>query len=84
MGIICTSDAAWLGVLGAVCGIGIALFLVHQLRWVPMVGPAMVPLWSWDIFVRAMVVALVLGIFGGLYPAYRATTMLPTEALRYE
>jgi putative ABC transport system permease protein len=77
-------EATWLGLLGAGFGIGISLLLTQQLRWVPMVGPAMVPLWSWDIFARAILVALALGILGGLYPAYQATTLQPTEALRYE
>ncbi len=40
--------------------------------------------WQWDVFARALWVALSLGLIGGLYPAYRATRMQPVEALRYE
>jgi putative ABC transport system permease protein len=36
------------------------------------------------VFARAILVALLLGLIGGLYPAYRATRMQPVEALRYE
>jgi len=31
-----------------------------------------------------LAVALITGIAGGLYPAWRATRMRPVEALRYE
>jgi ABC-type antimicrobial peptide transport system permease subunit len=83
MGMI-MQESALFGVLGAGFGIGIALFLTQQLNWIPMVGPAMVPLWGWDIFLRAFLIALILGIIGGLFPAYKATTLQPIEALRYE
>jgi putative ABC transport system permease protein len=37
-----------------------------------------------QLFVQAVVVAMIAGILGGLYPALRATRMRPVEALRYE
>jgi putative ABC transport system permease protein len=39
---------------------------------------------SMNLLLRAVGVALFLGIVGGLYPAYRASRLSPTEALRYE
>jgi putative ABC transport system permease protein len=36
------------------------------------------------LLVQAILVALVAGVLGGLYPAWRATRMRPVEALRYE
>jgi putative ABC transport system permease protein len=36
------------------------------------------------IFAQAVLVALIAGVAGGLYPAWRATRMRPVEALRYE
>lgn len=37
-----------------------------------------------DTLIRAIVVAILVGVIGGLYPAYRASRLAPTEALRYE
>ena len=37
-----------------------------------------------DILLERLVVALLAGVVGGFYPAFRATRMQPVEALRYE
>ncbi len=42
------------------------------------------PVYNPEIFLRAFMVAFTVGILGGLYPAYRASKLAPTEALRYE
>ena len=40
--------------------------------------------WNAQIFVTAFATAVMLGILGGLYPAWRAGQLEPAEALRYE
>lgn len=35
-------------------------------------------------FARAIGISLIVGIIGGVYPAYKASKLAPTEALRYE
>ena len=65
-------------------GVVIAFALSGLMNRIPYVGGVMSPVWEWDVFARAALVALSLGLIGGLYPAYRATRMQPVEALRYE
>jgi ABC-type antimicrobial peptide transport system permease subunit len=83
LGLILT-EALWLGLIGAVAGIGIALGLTALIRLEPTVGPMLQPIWEAEVFTRAIITALLLGLLGGLYPAYRATRLQPIEALRYE
>ena len=77
-------EALLIGLLGGIAGIGTALLMIFMLQQVPMVGSYLTPIWDWEVFVRAIFIALMLGLIGGLYPAYRATRLQPVEALRYE
>jgi putative ABC transport system permease protein len=77
-------EALVLGLLGGVAGIGVAFAMVFLMQASPDFGGMIEVIWEWDIFVRALVVAALLGLVGGLYPAYRATRLQPVEALRYE
>jgi len=73
-----------LSFLGALGGILLAFGLTRMLILSPMLGDLVPIQWTGGIFIRAILVALMLGLVGGLYPAYRATKMQPVEALRYE
>ncbi|HSB88385.1 MAG TPA: FtsX-like permease family protein, partial [Anaerolineales bacterium] len=77
-------EAVILGLLGAVGGILVALLLPPLMSNLPYVEGVLAPRWEWDVFARAIIVSLALGLLGGLYPAYRATRLQPVEALRYE
>jgi len=66
-------------VVGLIVGIGI----VEILGSTGMI-PGLMPSFSVSLFVKGIGVALLLGIIGGIYPAYRASKLEPTEALRYE
>jgi len=73
-----------LGVVGGVCGILLGLGLSEAWGLVPGYFGALEPIYTPQLFVQAVVVALVAGVVGGIYPAWRATRMRPVEALRYE
>ncbi len=77
-------EALWLGILGAILGTLIALGIGYLITKTPMYGDALLPVWKWDVFARALAISLFLGLLGGIYPAYRATRLQPVEALRYE
>ncbi|MCK4471092.1 MAG: ABC transporter permease, partial [Anaerolineae bacterium] len=73
-----------LGAVGGVCGILLGLGLTGLLLLAPGTFGAIEPVYTPQLFVQAMVIALIAGALGGLYPAWRATRMRPVEALRYE
>jgi len=77
-------EAVLLGLLGGVLGMILAFVLTALMQINASLGSWVDPVWTWDIFARAMLLSLLLGAAGGLYPAYRATRLQPIEALRYE
>jgi putative ABC transport system permease protein len=77
-------EALLLGLMGGLTGIGVSMILVYLIKLAPMVGAMFAASWDLEIFARAILIAVLLGLVGGLYPAYRATKLQPVEALRYE
>jgi len=68
-------------VVGAIVGIvGVEVLL----SFTPTFGEIIKPVLTFDTLIRAFGVAFLVGIIGGIYPAYRASRLAPTEALRYE
>lgn len=66
-------------VVGMIVGVGVV-----EIMSTTQLMPGITPNFSVLLFLEGIGVALLLGILGGLYPAYRASRLEPTEALRYE
>lgn len=66
------------GIIGSILGV-LAVFILFKLN-----GDNMAIIYNINIFIKAFLVALSVGIIGGLYPAIKASRLSPTEALRYE
>jgi len=70
--------------VGGLCGILLGVGIVQLIQLSP-VGAALIQgAFSLGLFVQSLLVALILGAIGGLYPAYRASRLSPLEALRHE
>jgi ABC-type antimicrobial peptide transport system permease subunit len=68
------------GAVGALLGTGLTLGIAQ----IPAIANLVQGYYSSGLYVQAMLVALMLGAIGGLYPAWRASQLSPAEALRYE
>jgi len=78
------NESLVLGGVGGICGIPLGLGLGSLVGAAGIWGGAIRPLYTPQLLVQALLVAMVAGAIGGLYPAWRATRMRPVEALRYE
>ncbi len=76
--IVLTLLAALVGIVVGVIGVEVLLSLTSSASGI------IKPAYTLELFVRALGIAFLVGIIGGIYPAYRASRLAPTEALRYE
>ena len=67
------------GIIGSIVGI-----MGIQLLSSTGVLTGISPVYTLETFANAFAVAIVVGLVGGFYPAWRASRLPPTEALRYE
>jgi ABC-type antimicrobial peptide transport system permease subunit len=78
------SESVILSMLGGVAGVGVGLILGFVLNTLPFLKGLFRLTYTPGLFVQAILTVLILGVLGGAYPAWKASKLLPVEALRYE
>ncbi len=77
-------ESLYLCLGAAIFGSVLGVLLLTGITRIPGITQLLKPAWSLDTFVSAVSVALILGLLGGAFPAWRASRLPPVEALRYE
>jgi len=75
--VVLTTTGGCVGILLAIAGLR-GLTQVPRMRLIAITG---IPP---DLYLQTLILGVVLGVLGGLLPAYRAARIAPVEALRYE
>jgi putative ABC transport system permease protein len=78
------AESLALGVLGAVAGFGLGVALIALITASPALSGMISLRPTPEAFTLGLIVALALAGLGGLYPAWRASSLQPADALRYE
>lgn len=77
-------EALVLALVGGAAGIALGVGLTMLVRLSPAVETLLQGVFRPDMFAQALVIALLLGGLGGVYPAWRASRLAPVEAMRQE
>jgi ABC-type antimicrobial peptide transport system permease subunit len=77
-------ESVVLSLLSAVAGIATGVGLGMLIALEPSMGSMLTALYTPGLFAQVLALALALGAVGALYPAWRAASLSPIEALRYE
>ncbi len=77
-------EAFALSILGGLLGNILGFLMLAGITQIPAIAAFLGNEYSLNLFVQSMFIALFLGAVGGFYPAWRAASLQPVEAMRYE
>lgn len=77
-------EAVIIGLAAVGVGSLLAMAVLVPLSQTDVAQAFLKPAYTWELWGRATLVAVLVSVLGGLYPAWRAANMSPVEALRYE
>jgi putative ABC transport system permease protein len=78
------TESLLLSLVGALAGTTVAVIGTRVLSGLPVYARVVSGNVEPDIVLQGVGIAILVGLFGGLYPAWRAAGLLPTDALRHE
>ena len=84
VGIMIMSEALLTGIIGTAGGLALSVLAVLGVQQLPSLIGILEPVYTADIFGRALYTAAAMVLLGGLVPAIRAAASRPLEALRHE
>ena len=84
VGAMIMSEALLIGLIGTAGGLALSLLAILGVEQLPSLAGVLHPVYTADIFGRALYTAAAMVVLGGLVPAVRAATSRPLEALRHE
>jgi putative ABC transport system permease protein len=75
-------ESASMGFVGGVVGVGLGALTLFFLEMTPYVRGFLEPDLGWGLAVRAVLIAVLVGVVSGLYPAWRSSRLSPSLALQ--
>ena len=78
------TEATILSVFGGLIGVGTGAGIARLISGLSVGTMTLSPVIAADSILLATIFSLAVGVFFGIYPAYRASSLNPIEALRYE
>ncbi len=77
-------EAAILGLVGGILGVGLGLCALHVLAAMPQTASIVSASIRWPLLAEAMGIALLAGLIAGALPAWRGGQLSPVDALRHD